>query len=526
MVNRKSEDKIVTDRITVDSIEGIKERVYNLVLDSQKGLKDCDYIDVRIESGESKFATAQRGTPKESAEESQMSFGVRVIAGDDLKAPGYSSSYLGPSDLRDIEGFIKKAVEHAWRRASANASQKAEAKRILGPLGESIHNTNLARVEIYKDTFALDFKEDPRGVPLENIIKEAVGVSESVDNLYESHGYNMIHLYTTLVRQLFASSEGALIDQTYPLTEGFVYIIVGDESHYDHLGGRCGWEAIHGENVFNKTFRDFALDLGKETIELSNAEILPSTDKEVVVVTDPHYNALLAHEIIGHPVEGDRVLKMETAYAGRSWLLRNLSENQIGKRVASDLVTAYSDTSLAGYGQYKYDSEGVRAKRVVHIDRGIFREFLNSRETATILGEEPNGAMRATDAYFIPLVRMTNTVFAPGDRKPEDIIKEVDDGYYFVSHRTPSIGESRENFSISARRVYKIKNGELVKLYRSGGITSDSRDYLMKIDAVGNDFRMIPMPNCGKGVPMQALRVGNGGPTMRSRARLAGGVRG
>ena len=76
---------------------------------------------------------------------------------------------------------------------------------------------------------------------------------------------------------------------------------------------------------------------------------------------------------------------------------------------------------------------------------------------------------------------------------------------------------------MSARRVYKVKNGEFVKLYRSGGITSDSRDYLMKIDAVGNDFQIIPMPNCGKGSPMQALRVGNGGPTMRSRAKLTGG---
>lgn len=513
----------MAERITVDLIEGIKDRVYNLVLDSQKSFKNCDYIDVRIEAGESKFAIAQKGTPKESAEESRMSFGVRVIAGGNLKAPGYSSSYLGPSDLMDIERFIKKAIEHAWRRASANASQKAEMKRILGSLSESIHSTNLARVEICKDTLALDFKKDPRNVPLENIIKEAVGVSELVENLYGSRGYNMIHLYTTLVRQLFASSEGALIDQTYPLTEGFVYLIVGDESHYDHLGGMCGWEAMDGENTFNKTIRDFAVGLTKETIELSKAEVLPSTGKEVVVVTDPHYNALLAHEIMGHPVEGDRALKMETAYAGRSWLFRNLDENQIGKRVASDLVTAYSDTSLAGYGQYKYDSEGVRTKRVIHIDRGIFKGFLNSRETAMILGEEPNGAMRATDSYFIPLVRMTNTVFASGCRKPEDIIKEIDDGYYFASHRTPSIGESRENFSISARRAYKIKNGELVKLYRSGGITSDSRDYLMRIDAVGDDFRMIPMPNCGKGVPMQALRVGNGGPTMRSRARLAGG---
>ena len=30
------------------------------------------------------------------------------------------------------------------------------------------------------------------------------------------------------------------------------------------------------------------------------------------------------------------------------------------------------------------------------------------------------------------------------------------------------------------------------------------------------------IPNCGKGQPMQVMRVGNGGPTLRSEARLTG----
>src|SRR2546422_8578198 len=63
------------------------------------------------------------------------------------------------------------------------------------------------------------------------------------------------------------------------------------------------------------------------------------------------------------PVELDRALKMETAYAGRSWLLRGLGEHQLGKRIASPLVTAYSDPSLPGYGHYRYDHEGAPARR-------------------------------------------------------------------------------------------------------------------------------------------------------------------
>jgi TldD protein len=91
-----------------------------------------------------------------------------------------------------------------------------------------------------------------------------------------------------------------------------------------------------------------------------------------------------------------------------------------------------------------------------------------------------------------------------------------------VGHRIPSIAESRENFRISARKVYEIKNGRRGQLYRDGGITADSRNFLMQVDAVGNDFRIYPIANCGKGQPMQSKKLGNGGPTLRSRARLTG----
>ena len=123
---------------------------------------------------------------------------------------------------------------------------------------------------------------------------------------------------------------------------------------------------------------------------------------------------------------------------------------------------------------------------------------------------------------MVPLIRMSNTVFAPGANDAQEMLQDVEHGYYVVGHRVPSIAESRENFRISAVKVYEIRNGELGQLYRDGGVMSDSRDFLMRVDAMGSDFRMYPVPNCGKGQPMQAKRMSNGGPTMRSVARLTG----
>src|SRR5207245_557432 len=123
-------------------------------------------------------------------------------------------------------------------------------------------------------------------------------------------------------------------------------------------------------------------------------------------------------------------------------------------------VTAYSDPALPGYGHYAYDHEGTPARRVTHIDRGVFRGFMNSRQTAAVFGGAPNRHFKATSAALVPVIRMSNTVFDGGDADPARIISDVDRGYYLVGHRIPSIPESRENCRISARQVYAIERGE------------------------------------------------------------------
>ena len=223
-------------------------------------------------------------------------------------------------------------------------------------------------------------------------------------------------------------------------------------------------------------FIDFCKKLGADAVEVAAAPPLKPPDGPVAIVTNPHFNTLLVHEVVGHPSELDRALKYETAYAGRSWFLKNMWENQLGHQIASPLVTAYSDPLMEGYGSFKYDHDGTPARRAHIIRDGVLEEFLNNRQTAATMDVEPNGSARATDSHLVPLIRMTNTVFAPGEQDPQDIISEVESGYYIDGHRTPSIAESRENFRITAVKGYEIKNGQLGQLYRDGGITADSRD--------------------------------------------------
>ena len=483
-----------------------------------------------MEVVEARGAVAENGSSRGAGDDATLAAGVRVLAGDRSIAPGWVGLSLGASDADRLEALLLDALATAHRRAVANAEQKAEARAKFGALGAALADTRLHPIEARRDTVAAIYRVDPRTLDLTEMSRFAADASRRVAELDGRIGWNAIWVVTQLSRELFASTEGTLIDQAFALTQGSAAAVaVGAETSqrvWDVVGHQRGWEILTDGFADGPleapAFVPFALALGRDALELCEAPPLPTSDREVVVVTDPHYNTLVSHEIVGHPVELDRALKMETAYAGRSWLLAGLGEHQLGRRIASPLVSAYSDPALPGYGHYAYDHEGTPARRVAHIERGVFQGFMNSRQTAAVFGGAPNGHFKATDAALVPLIRMSNTVFAAGECDPADIVGEVEHGYYLSGHRIPSIAESRENFRISARKVYEIRNGSLGRVYRDGGIGADTRDYLMHVDAVGTDFRLYPIPNCGKGQPMQVKKLGNGGPTMRSRARLAG----
>ena len=123
-----------------------------------------------------------------------------------------------------------------------------------------------------------------------------------------------------------------LISQAFAFSQGDCYVVAqigdGHQETYDTIGQQRGLECLsdgwRDELMPNPIAREFCVDLANEARELAAAPVLKPPDGEVTVVTDPHFNALVSHEIIGHPCEADRALKMEAAYAGRSWLLRSL----------------------------------------------------------------------------------------------------------------------------------------------------------------------------------------------------------
>jgi len=516
--------------IKVSDLDNIKENATNIILSAGKD-PHVMYIDLRVEAGEGVGTYVEDDNPRQTSKDWNVSIGIRVIAGEKYPASGFFGRQLGYEEFRQFEKVLQEAIVIAKERAILNANYKTIFKKNYSEFAKSVEAVKLAPIEIHQTTVKPEFTIDPRIVSSKQITDYAMQCARVAKNYHPFVKRVEIVMNTSINRQLFVSSEGALIDQWHASSGGTIFLVsVNDKGEapvdlYHHTGNQLGFEALtDGKNSHGKTFEEFSKQIADETIQLCNAKPAPATDKPVTVVLDPDLVALFAHEIIGHPSELDRAIKWETGYAGRSWFFNDLKDNMVGKQVGSSLLTAFSDPTLkGGYGHYLYDDEGTKAKRVYHIKNGVYNDFMNSRQTAAILGKEPNGHYKANDASVVPLIRMSNAAIAPGKMDPKKIIAEVEHGFYAVGHRIPSISESRENFQIAPRLIYEIKNGQIGQVFRNGRITHDSKAFFMSIDALGNDFKIFPIPNCGKGQPMQAKQVGNGGPTARAKARIARG---
>lgn len=515
--------------IQVTDLTAIKAVAADTVRSFKKG--SVSYVDIRVEAGEGIGSYSEDGNPKISSQDWELALGVRVIDKSGIPACGYFGRKLGIVDFTKFSDVLDNSISIAADRARNNSLQKLSFKKRSGDFGKTITATELAKIKACEDTVEARYQIDPRKISKTEITSLACQAAAAAKNYHPHIKRVEVAISSGISRQIFASSEGALIDQSSCTSGGTVFILAQNDQGdkpvdlYHHTGNQLGLEALTmGVNAHHKTITEFVKQIADEAVQLADAKPAPQIDRPITVVLDPDLIALFAHEIIGHPSELDRAIKMEAGYAGRSWFLKDLENTMIGKQVGSPILTAFSDPTLVGgYGFYRYDDEGTPAKRVYHIKNGVYQDFMNSRQTAPIIGAKPNGHYKANNASAVPLIRMSVSAIAGGTTPPNKIISEVEHGFYCVGHRIPSISESRENFQIAPRLIYEINHGRLGQVYRDGRVTADSKDFFMSIDALGNDFQIFPIPNCGKGQPMQAKQVGNGGPTARGKAMIARG---
>jgi len=273
----------------------------------------------------------------------------------------------------------------------------------------------------------------------------------------------------------------------------------GSETH----GGHGGFELVadRAEELAQKATR--------KALTMLDARAAPSGRMPVVVGNA--FGGVLLHEAVGHGLEADAVQKGASVYAGK-----------LGDQVAPEFVTAYDDGSRTGaWGSDGIDDEGTPTQRTTIITDGRLTSYLYDAVRARRDGVPSTGNGRRESFRHLPLPRMTNTFFAPGDATAEELISGTERGLYAVSFGGGQVEPATGDFVFGVSEGYLIERGKVTSPVRGATLIGNGLEALRAIDGIAGDLD-IASGYCGKAG--QRVAAGVGQPHVRIAALTVGGT--
>ena len=275
------------------------------------------------------------------------------------------------------------------------------------------------------------------------------------------------------------------------------------ETGTDTRGGHAGWELVESEP------EEVAATAARRALTLLDAVDAPTGRLPVVVGNG--FGGVLLHEAVGHGLEADAVQKRASVYAGR-----------LGDRLAEPFVTAYDDGRRANdWGSDGIDDEGTPTRRTTVIEEGRLVSYLYDILRARKDGVESTGNGRRESFRHLPVPRMTNTFFAPGDATPEGLIGEIERGLYAVSFGGGQVEPATGDFVFGVSEGYLIEGGRVTAPVRGATLVGNGLEALRAIDGIAGDLE-IASGYCGKAG--QSVAAGVGQPHVRIRELTVGGT--
>lgn len=288
-----------------------------------------------------------------------------------------------------------------------------------------------------------------------------------------------VYFQADIITKYFVSSEGTVIRQSEPNVRMFASASTKADdgmtlplfsSYFAFLP-----ENLPSEERIAKDIRGMILTLG----QLREAPLAETYSGPAIL--SGAASGVFFHEIFGHRVEGHRQKDPNSSQTFKSFL---------GKKILPDFIDVVFDPGLKTLngqdivGYYTYDDEGVKAEKVVAVEKGIFKNFLMSRSPIESFPIS-NGHGRR-QAGLRPVARQSNLLVQASQTVPFDSLRTLlrnecktqnkEYGLYFV--------EISGGFTFTARTIPNAFNVQPLVVYK---IYADGRpDELVRgVDLIG-----------------------------------------
>ncbi len=235
--------------------------------------------------------------------------------------------------------------------------------------------------------------------------------------------------------------------------------------------------------------------------ELRCSMVPPPSSGQTTAVFAPGAAGVVAHELIGHALEGDVVLR------GRSWIGN-------GQLPAGGRPLTVVDDPRQGRGAWQIDDEGVAARETVLVDQGRPVGVLTDRVTAEALSLPLTGHGRRSSYLEVVRPRMGCTFIEAGTDDPLETVRSTPKGVFIrrlaTGHTDPSAG--RATFVVTD--ADRIEAGRISGPIEAFILVLEGRDAWGSIDRVGHDLQFDTcIGSCLR--DGQPLAVSVGAPTIR-----------
>ncbi|MDL2408340.1 TldD/PmbA family protein [Rhizobium calliandrae] len=235
---------------------------------------------------------------------------------------------------------------------------------------------------------------------------------------------------------------------------------------------------------------DAAEDIGRRAGERAVNRINPRqvpTGKDLTVVFDPR----IARGFVGHiagAINGASV-------ARKTSFLRD----KMGQPVLKTGLSITDDPLIVrGPASRPFDGEGVSGKRLVMIEDGVLKHWFLSTSTAREIGGlRTNGRGSRGGTAVSP--SSTNLALEPGDISPEELIRNVGNGFYVTELIGQGVNMITGEYSRGATGFW-IENGELTFPVSEVTIASNLKDMFMRVTPANDIDR-----NFGVAAPTLAI---------------------
>lgn len=440
-----------------------------------------EYADIYFEEGSSTSIICEEGKIERVLAGTDRGAGIRVI-----------------SDLRTAYAFTNEISERSLLELATVVSSAVKGNRFAGALD--------LRNKTCDPGFLISIP--PSGIPVEDKVAVVTRAEKAARGIDHRVRQVKIVYRDGFSRSQLANSLGEFVEWERTGTVFMAQVVAAEgdviQTGYEPVAGFRGFE-IFAENPPE----EIAQRAARRGVMMLAARKAPGGMMPVVLSAEA--GGTMVHEAVGHGLEADLVQAGISVY-----------RDKVGIQVASPLVTVIDDATIPNArGSFPFDDEGTAGQKTVLVEDGILKGYMYDRLTALKDGCPSTGNGRREGYHAKPIVRMTNTLIAPGKTSPDEIIRSVPDGLLVRKMGGGQVNTVTGDFMFEVSEGYLIRNGMIGEPVRGATLTGNGPEILKKIEKVGNDLGF-GIGTCGK--EGQGVPVSDAQPTLLIAEMTVGGA--